>query len=127
MNQCELFSQVGDSERTLGKHVLLDKILGREVGVMSKFKNSFGENEYTILDLCAGDGEKSYYSNTSSPELIEKHARFLRRSNSKTKVNIFFFEKDKNTCDVLKSHCWNRDCNNINSLEIKEMPGFCVG
>jgi hypothetical protein len=47
---------VGTSERTKGKHALLNRILGREIGIIAleKARPYFLAPEFTILDLCGG-------------------------------------------------------------------------
>jgi len=60
--------EVGSSARTLGKHILLDKIVGRESGV-SYVKGW----PMAVIDLTAGDGIPTMESGTASPLIIQKH------------------------------------------------------
>jgi len=100
MNQEEMFkTTVGSSNRTLGKHSLLNKILGREIGIMSHAKPAFIYPEYVILDLCAGNGLSNEFSGTSSPQIITKHVKNSRNGN----IYTYFFEKDVNTHTILQS------------------------
>lgn len=112
---------VGTSERTIGKHTLLNRILGREVGIiaMDKARPSFLAKEFTILDLCAGSGTPSPFSGESSTSIIEKHVKHLQRFNVKN--NIMFCEKDPATFAKLKQS-YPEWAINIDSNEIKEIP-----
>lgn len=98
---------VGTSVRTVGKHDLLNKLLGREVGVIHRgytsagFRRSGIFSSSVIFDLCAGNGIPSEYSKTSSPQIILYHAGYLLRHSREAKV--FLFEKDPNTFAKLYS------------------------
>lgn len=67
---------IGRSNRTPGKHALLDKLLGREVGVAAV---QFADRRFVFIDLCAGDGRQDQLSETSSPRLALKHAGHLAK------------------------------------------------
>lgn len=111
---------VGSSERTIGKHDLLDKLLKKEVETMSYGNVPFIDPEYTIMDLCAGDGTPSRESNVSSPELIKKHCGTLLVN--RKKVNVILVEKNKNTFSRLSARKYNALLLNCDALEIKSIP-----
>lgn len=103
---------VGQSPRTPMKHALLNKVLGREVGALSRIKHRL----YRIVDLCAGNGA----SLESSPSLIIKHMRWLHERSGG--VHALFIEKHAAThrqliswlatqkCYGLVSHCNAKSC-----------------
>ncbi len=93
-----VLSKVGNSNRTLGKHTLLNRVLGREVGIMVRGRPSFISPEYTMLDLCAGDGRDSS-SGTCSPKILEKHYRFLKQRG--LQAQMVLVEKNRNAYDEL--------------------------
>jgi len=109
---------VGNSERTLGKHVLLNRILGREAGIMVYGRPNFILKQYTIIDMCAGDGVPTYASSMSSPQIIYKHKEFMKKHGLIPKV--YLFEKNKNTFDIL---CKNyKEAINLDSYTLKSLP-----
>jgi hypothetical protein len=110
---------VGNSERTYGKHALLNKILGREAGIMSLKRPGFIMKQYTIVDMCAGDGLPTYISEMSSPQIIYKHKIFMERHGLYPKV--FLFEKNKNTFDILCNNYANASFN-LDSNTLKYLP-----
>lgn len=111
---------VGSSKnRTLGKHVLLNKLVGREAGMLVIGKlGSTMRRQYTILDLCAGDGLPSYHSKISSPQILSKHLAFMKDRN--VKCDAFFIEKDPITFATLSSGFKN--ALNINALDMCRFP-----
>jgi len=112
--------EVGTSERTYGKHILLNKVLGREAGIMSMQRPRFISPQYTIIDMCAGDGRPSTSSMVSSPQIIQKHQRFM--SEHGVKANAFYFEKNINTFDSLRQKF--PEAKNIDSLTLSSVPGM---
>lgn len=76
---------VGKSARTPMKHCLLKKIIGREVGVITR--SHWAKGVYQIVDLCAGDG----VDEQSSPQLILKYALWLQEHGGR--VQTTFIEK----------------------------------
>jgi hypothetical protein len=95
-------SSIGTSDRTLGKHVLLNKLLGREVGMLL-YKPKFINSRYIMVDMCAGDGKKTYQSAECSPSIMTKHFSFLKRHNTTIDAELILVEKDRNTFDILSS------------------------
>ena len=94
-------SSVGQSqERTLGKHLLLNKVLGRLTGAFTRL--NFLKSPFVFIDLCAGDGNPSFFSGYSSPEIIQKHAEFLRKTYGDKAAVVILVEQDKATFDRLK-------------------------
>ena len=90
---------VGASPRTPGKHDALNAYLGKQVGVASRLLNS--NQIFHIVDCTAGSGECSNYSKTTSPEIIEKHADWLRSRNKN--VNVSFYERSPVNASKLKA------------------------
>lgn len=92
---------VGQSQdRTYGKHKLLNKSLGRLVGAFTKVR--FLKPPFFFIDLCAGDGQPSYYSDWSSPQIIDKHAGYLRQRMGEDAAIVILIEKDRTTFDKLQ-------------------------
>lgn len=87
---------VGKSYRSVGKHEVLDKILGREVGVVGVKRWT-----YQLIDLCAGNGQPNEHSELSSPELLIRHAAYLWGRRRPARVHLF--ERDRSTYDELRS------------------------
>jgi len=100
-------NKVGHSERTLGKHVLLNRILGREIGV---YVNRIQElpRKHCVIDACAGDGLPTPHSKTSSPAIIQKHAEWAAKK--KLFVKTIFIEKDQYTFIELKNNVKKGKC-----------------
>ncbi len=96
--------------RTPPKHDLLNKMSGREAGVLSTQRlREWIQPPWVILDLCAGDGTADHASGTSSPELLLKHAEFARRRDYRTIA--VFVERDVATYDLLRSNVPRHDDN----------------
>lgn len=111
---------VGISKRTLGKHVLLNKILGREVGVITHNCPPFINKHYFIIDLCAGDGSPTYESGLSSPAIIQNHVNYLLKHN--VPVKTILIEKNANTFDKLKQHNFDALCLNCSAQDVDFLP-----
>jgi hypothetical protein len=95
------FGTVGQSpNRTVGKHKLLNKIVGRLVGAFTRL--SFLRTPFVFIDLCAGDGHPSFYSEMSSPEILTKHASTLTKMYGDGAAILVFVEKDRATFDKLQ-------------------------
>lgn len=90
---------VGKSIRTLGKHELLNSILGREAGIMPLLvqRDGFLSYPWIVVDLCAGDGVPTEESGTCSPALICKHAQYPKLE----AVQVLFVERGINQYDSL--------------------------
>lgn len=105
-------STVGKSHRTPFKHWVLDKTLGRIAGIMGRGYVPFIWGDFTVVDLCAGDGE-SGPDGDSSPSIIAKHCNWVANEFTKrggrSKSKAVFIEKMANTHDKLKSnsHVWS--------------------
>lgn len=96
---------VGQSpERTYGKHRLLNKTVGRLAGVFGSNspKVGFLHSPYFFIDLCAGDGIPSYYSDFSSPEILTNHARNIQARRGVDSAIVVLIEKDRATFDKLQ-------------------------
>ena len=91
---------VGTSDRTYGKHKLLNRMLGRLTGASVKLR--FLKPPFIYIDLCAGDGKPSYFSGYSSPEIIQKHANYLRKMRGDNAAIVILVEQDPATFDRLK-------------------------
>lgn len=125
---------VGKSDRTLGKHILLQRLLDREIGVMNarnyNDKLAFLGNEYIMIDLCAGDGRPTPQSKKSSPMLMIEAACKLRKLDQDTYrksqdifINIILNEKNENTFDILNNTKLYEDCEkfNLDSTELESI------
>lgn len=106
---------VGRSDsRTPGKHNLLNKLLGREAGMIRHA--DFLSDPWVIIDLCAGDGRNDDASGTCSPTIILRHATHHREKNH-GRVGTIFLERSRATFDVLvknvgfhpDNHCIHAD------------------
>ena len=96
-------NKVGQSNRTVGKHFLLNRLIARECGVMiaSECKGyKYPFRPYFVIDLCAGDGRPSFESQTSSPEIIQKHIRSLKKFGVEF-IPPLFVERNKASFDCL--------------------------
>jgi hypothetical protein len=94
---------VGKSGVTPCKHDLLNKLLGREVGVLTR--NAIGVSSYGIVDLTAGDGipYRNEFTKGCSPGIILKHAHFLaaRAKRASIHVRVHLIEKQTRTYETL--------------------------
>lgn len=122
---------VGKSDRTLGKHILLERLLDREINVMNARNYNenltFLGNEYIMIDLCAGDGKPTQQSKKSSPMLMIEAACKLRKLDQNTRkksqdifINIILIEKDEFTYVELVNSKLYEDCEkfNLDSTEL---------
>lgn len=89
---------VGKSWRTPIKHTLLNRIVGREAGMLARCKPRFLALPYVMIDLCAGDGVDTLESGTCSPGILYKHSKFLGDNCHRVLV-----EKDPNTFAQLQT------------------------
>lgn len=87
---------VGTSERTPYKHWLLNNLLGQVVGVLSHGR-AVPPLPLHIVDLCAGNGQKSP-SGTSSPQIIAYHAAHPMLDG---KVTVDFVEMQGTSYELL--------------------------
>jgi hypothetical protein len=101
---------VGRSHRTPFKHFLLDGLLKREANIFHspKARLSVWANPepWHIIDMNAGDGGVTEKDNpcprtTSSPSIIDTHARRARNGRSRPKVTLI--EKNEATFQKLHS------------------------
>lgn len=92
-------SQVGRSDRTPAKHEVLQKIVGRIVGVAPHVKSE----RLGFIDLCAGDGvtpdDIDFWHGCSPGILIRYAAGGIRRGLAPSLV--FLYEINRNTYDRL--------------------------
>lgn len=113
---------IGKSDRTLGKHVLLDKILGREVAVALNLTHMC--SEFVIVDLCAGDGRPTDQSKTCSPDIIMKHKHYLDvmvdTNGQRLPCDVLLFEKNIAAYDELRNKYL---CHNIDSRTLDFIAG----
>lgn len=96
---------VGKSGVTPCKHDLLNKLLGREAGVLKS--NPLRFSKYAIVDLTAGDGVpyRNEFTLGCSPGIILKHAYWIA-CNTKTILDtqVLFIEKQPATYDALSTN-----------------------
>ena len=94
---------VGKSGVTPCKHFLLDKLLGRECGALTRLPKI--EN-YAILDLTAGDGvaTRDEFGSRCSPGIALKHVNWLSLNYSKS-VYYLGVEKQPQTFSSLVRNC----------------------
>jgi hypothetical protein len=83
------------SGRTPLKHEVLNRHLGKIVGVLSNGSSRVPAkaNPFLAVDMCAGDGSESDGYSTS-PSIINRHCKFLQ---AKYPCNAVFIEKDQYT------------------------------
>lgn len=90
------------SSRTPFKHWVLDKELGRIVGVMSTGRVHAKACPMLMVDLCAGNAVPTPESPHTSPAIIIKHAKFLLRHN--LSVKAILIEKKQKTFELLRQN-----------------------
>lgn len=102
---------VGTSTRTLGKHDLLHKLLGKQVGASSKLiAQCKMAKPFVMIDLCAGDGVDSLESGQCSPGIIYQHSEWLNNAVGDPNASIrIFIEKDKSTFDQLSNSVYSQN------------------
>lgn len=108
---------VKKSVRTLGKHTLLNKILGKQVRAMSQMVMRRKYNvklPAVFIDLCAGDGIDSLESGDCSPNIINRHATWLDSRLGDNSTIRILVEKDISTFDKLRHSPYSQGCNLIN-------------
>lgn len=93
-------TNVGKSDRTFGKHRLLKKLTGRLTGAFTRIR--FLECPFFYIDLCAGDGSPSFFSEESSPKILQGHANFLKERYGENGSVVILVEQDAATFDRLK-------------------------
>lgn len=117
-----MVSKVGNSDRTLGKHNLLNSLLGKETGIMgSKNRPHYIYPQYTFMDLCAGDGMPSVHSGKASPSIMAKHHAVLRNT-GRVKTNLVLVERNANTFNKLESKNFDALLLNMDAREITVPP-----
>lgn len=118
---------VGKSGVTPCKHDLLNKLLGREVGALTR--NPLGISSYGIVDLTAGDGipYKNEFTKGCSPGIILKHAYFLaakaRRGSVNTRVHLI--EKQTRTYEALVENV-KQGMKEINQFPVQNELGLDI-
>ena len=99
-------AMVGKSGVTPCKHDLLNKLLGREVGTLTR--NSLGIASYNIVDLTAGDGVpyENKFTLGCSPGIILKHAHFLasKANPGSMRARVLLIEKQDLTFESLTAN-----------------------
>lgn len=97
---------VGKSGVTPCKHDLLNKLLGREVGTLTR--NPLGLTSYSIVDLTAGDGVpyENKFTLGCSPGIILKHAYFLasKARPGSMRARVLLIEKQDLTFESLAAN-----------------------
>lgn len=95
---------VGASERSIKKHKLLDKLVGKVAAVATtpKYRIQSGNNRLVFFDLTAGDGSPNPYSRTSSPAIFLKHADWVRVHGNGLAIRCVFVERDRTTFERLQ-------------------------
>lgn len=78
---------------------------------------------YLALDLCAGDGQKSEFSDLSSPAIFHHHAVFAQEWG--LPVHRILIEKVENTFDALAKTPWSQGaeliCTDARTFDLGEM------
>jgi hypothetical protein len=95
---------VGKSHRTPGKHLAMDKIVGKTVGVHSRF---FSDKVFVVVDCTAGDGVSSEFSKSTSPGIFNRHLEFLESKGIETRSA--FYEKTPGSVELLRLALPNRN------------------
>lgn len=110
---------VGSSpQRTPGKHALLNKIVGREVGAA---RYAYPFSRYIAYDLCAGDGQENMHSGTSSPRILRRHLDYHRGQGGENELHLV--EKDQATYQLLRltTHEWTGT--SVHCMDAREVRG----
>lgn len=85
--------------RTEVKHLLLNAIVGKVVGVLSTNKSPCKANPFYCVDLCGGDGLATD-EHSASPLILHKHCVFVRNEIGRESV-LDVLEKRDNTFEQL--------------------------
>lgn len=93
---------VGKSPRTKFKHELTDKMEGMFIGAACNLSR-YGKDNVLMIDLCAGSGEPTAYSGTSSPQLMLKHL-YWATDHSLIPVRGILIEKNAHTVALLRTN-----------------------
>ena len=95
---------VGKSGVTPCKHFLLNKLLGREIGVLSRTSKF---DTYSVLDLTAGDGQTAVgeFTKSCSPGIVLKHLNWLASKEKSILVKYAAIEKQPQTFASLVENC----------------------
>lgn len=96
-------NSVGKSGVTPCKHDLLNQLLGREIGVLTR-QNFI--SEYHIFDLTAGDGNPTQngFTFSCSPGIALKHVNWASENTTKP-VSYYGIEKQPQTFALLQANC----------------------
>lgn len=117
---------VGASDRTRGKHALLNKIVGREIGVLASRSSTvrFIYPRYTMIDLCAGDGSPTAHSDLSSPKILTHHG--LTAKSKGLECELVLVERNENTFSLLEQQDWiDRTFTTLHNIDCREeFPGL---
>jgi hypothetical protein len=94
---------VGKSGVTPCKHDLLNQLLGREIGVLTR-QNFI--NEYHVFDLTAGDGNPAQdgFTKSCSPGIALRHMNWAAENTAKP-VAYYGIEKQPQTFALLEKNC----------------------
>lgn len=97
----------GSSSRTPFKHWMLNAELGRQVGILAIRPDSVpcSAKDFLIIDMCAGSGAETEFSDMTSVSIIQKHQDF-RGLNSK----VVFIEKQSGTFSELENNILDKPC-----------------
>lgn len=94
---------VGRSSRTPVKHMILDRMVGKIVGVLSTKSMNVPckANPFLVVDLCGGDGVVTEHHD-ASPQILHRHCQWLieRKSNARLMV----FEQSPHSFELLDSN-----------------------
>lgn len=91
---------VGASSRTPFKHWILNAELGRQVGILARQPWTVPcTTPLLIVDMCAGDGEQTPFSEHTSPSIIVKHMNY-----GGVVSEVYFIEKAQHTFAGLKNN-----------------------
>lgn len=123
---------VGKSGVTPCKHFLLNRLLGREIGVLSRTSRF---DAYCALDLTAGDGQTAagQFTESCSPGIALRHLNWFASKDKNIPVKYAAIEKQPQTfaslvenCDAYLGSAWERaDANELSysarhkSIEVK--------
>jgi len=94
---------VGSSNRTVFKHKVLGKVVGREVGAAGRMPGRV--TRQVLIDLTAGDGRDTAESGLCSPGILAHHAAYPKG----VVDTVILVERDRNSVASLRESLKARD------------------
>lgn len=110
------FKDVGRSNRSPGKHATIDKFVGKQFGVSSKW---YLHRLHHLIDCTAGDGEADDFEKQTSPGILIRHARWYRSKGGMVQVHLY--ERSLANAASLQAHCID-DSVHVHAMNAYDMP-----